>query len=257
MSRRRGADGWSTRYAGIAVGRPTRRARSRSVPLEESDDLSTLAFGGPEICSPCFGDGKTGLPFRRDGGPLTQGMAGALDPGPTAAPDGYVGRRLSADGTHLVFGSDLRLRGRLEHGGDVSIYHRNLITGVTHVVSKTPAARTCPASRAPATATRRATPTDRRPRRVRRRLRASSSPSGSRPMRRGNDYWHPYMNIDDSTSSVDLAPGATSGVLFDGMTADGSSVLYTTVDPLTADDHDNSADIYRADVSAGGEVIHT
>ena len=73
----------------------------------------------------------------------------------------------------------------------------------------------------------------------------------------GNRYWHPYMNIDDSQSTVDLAPGTTSGVLYDGMSSDGSSVLYTTVDQLTADDHDTSADIYRADVSPGGALTIT
>ena len=44
------------------------------------------------------------------------------------------------------------------------------------------------------------------------------------------------MNIGDSPSTVDLAPGASSGVLYDGMSEDGSTVLYTTVDQLTADD---------------------
>jgi hypothetical protein len=73
----------------------------------------------------------------------------------------------------------------------------------------------------------------------------------------GNRYWHPYMNIDDSASTVDLAPGASAGVLYDGMAADGSSVLYTTTDQLTADDHDASADVYRADVSSAGEVTIT
>src|SRR5262249_6677650 len=63
--------------------------------------------------------------------------------------------------------------------------------------------------------------------------------------------------IDDSSSTIDLAPGTTNGVLYDGMSSDGSSVLYTTADRLTADDHDNSADIYRADVSAGGTLTLT
>ena len=62
------------------------------------------------------------------------------------------------------------------------------------------------------------------------------------------------MSIGASGSTVDLAPGTTTGVLFDGMTASGSAVFYTTVDPLTADDHDSSADLYRASVSAGGTV---
>jgi hypothetical protein len=253
----RGADGWSTTYAGIAVGGPPPQDPFGSVPLEESDDLSTLVFGGPEACSPCFGDGTTGLPFRRDGGPLTQGMAGHLDPGPTAEPDGYVGRRLSADGTHLIFASTSAFEEDASTSGDVSIYDRNLLTGVAHVVSKTPAGANLPCLQgagnchAPGDADGIGA--------------LDVSDDGSRVVvaqrvttdAAGNRYWHPYMNIDDSTSSVDLAPGTTSGVLYDGMTADGSSVLYTTVDPLTADDHDSSADIYRADVSAGGEVTVT
>ena len=81
-------DGWSTTYAGIAVGDPPYQAPFASTPLEESEDLSTLAFGGPDICGPCFADGKTGIPVRRDGGPLTQGMAGSLDPGPRPNPTG-------------------------------------------------------------------------------------------------------------------------------------------------------------------------
>ena len=63
------------------------------------------------------------------------------------------------------------------------------------------------------------------------------------------------MNIGDASSTVDLAPGANSGVLYDGMAADGSSVLYTTVDQLTADDHDSSADIYRADVGNSSATL--
>ena len=178
-------------------------------------------------------------------------MAGALDPGPSAEPDGYVGRRLSADGTHLVFGSTSAFEQGAAGGGDVSIYDRDLVNGVTHVVSKAPggADLTCLQGagncHGPGDADGIGS--------------LDISADGSRIVvaqrvatdSAGNRYWHPYMNIGDSPSTVDLAPGTTSGVLFDGMSSDGSSVLYTTVDKLTADDHDASADIYRADVSAG------
>jgi hypothetical protein len=249
--------GWTTRYAGIGVGDPPYQAPFASTPLEESEDLSTLAFGGPEICSPCFEDGKTGIPVRRNGGALTQGMAGSLDPGPAAAPDGYIGRRLSADGTHLIFGSTSAFEPGAATGGDVSIYDRNLVTGVTHVVSKTPGGANLPcvqgagSCHGPGNADGIGS--------------LDVSGDGSRIVvaqristdSAGNDYWHPYMNIGDSGSTVDLAPGTTSGVLFDGMTSDGSSVLYTTVDRLTPDDHDSSADIYRADVSPSGDLTLT
>jgi hypothetical protein len=254
---RRTDSGWSTTYAGIAVGDPPFQGPFASTPLDESEDLSSLVFGGPEICSPCFADGKTGLPIRRDEGPLTQGMAGSLDPGPSAEPDGYIGRRLSADGTHLIFGSAAAFEQGAPTNGDVSIYDRNLVTGVTHVVSKEPggAALSCLQGagncHGPGDGDGIAA--------------LDVSADGSRVIvaqrvetdSAGNRYWHPYMNIDDSPSTVDLAPGATDGVLYDGMSSDGSSVLFTTVDSLTADDHDESADIYRADVSAGGTVTLT
>jgi hypothetical protein len=250
-------DGWSTTYAGISVGDPPYQAPFGSTPLDESEDLSTFVFGGPETCSPCFEDGTTGLPLRRNGGPLTQGMAGALDPGPSAEPDGYIGRRLSADGTHLVFGSTSAFEQGAAGGGDVSIYDRDVVNGVTHVVSKAPggADLTCLQGvgncHGPGDADGIGS--------------LDISADGSRIVvaqrvatdSAGNRYWHPYMNIGDSPSTVDLAPGTTSGVLFDGMSSDGTSVLYTTVDKLKADDNDASADIYRADVSAGGLVTVT
>ena len=70
----------------------------------------------------------------------------------------------------------------------------------------------------------------------------------------GNVYYHPYMNVGDSAGTIDLTPGSTDGVLYDGMTADGSKVYFTTVDPL-AGDTDNSADIYVADHFRGGATV--
>ncbi len=50
----------------------------------------------------------------------------------------------------------------------------------------------------------------------------------------GNHYWHLYMNVGGSDHSIDLTPGTTAGVLYDGMTDDGTKVYFTTTDPLTA-----------------------
>ena len=72
---------------------------------------------------------------------------------------------------------------------------------------------------------------------------------------KGNTYWHPYMHIGTSAESLDLAPTASSGLLFDGMTADGSRVFFTTVDNLLpAEDTDESADIYEFTVHGNGTV---
>ena len=40
------------------------------------------------------------------------------------------------------------------------------------------------------------------------------------------------MDVNDAISSIDLTPGATNGVLYDGMSADGSKVFFTTTDTL-------------------------
>ena len=140
---------------------PLRTAPFSSALLQADAGLHTFAFGGPELCSPCFARRlETGIPLRLPDGELVQGMAGPA-PEPDAHPDGYVAKHLSADGTHLLFGSTSPLCRRQRRQGDVSIYDRNLSTGETHVVSNTRRRRlpTCsPASRA-ATATPPATAT--------------------------------------------------------------------------------------------------
>ena len=45
------------------------------------------------------------------------------------------------------------------------------------------------------------------------------------------------MDIGDSGQTIDLTPGATHGVLFDGMTEDGSKVFFTTTDTLLPTRH--------------------
>ena len=250
-------EGWSTSYAGISVGDPPYQAPFGSTPLDESEDLSTFVFGGPETCSPCFDrrhDRASAAPQRRaaDAGNGRRARPGPLGRARRLHRQAPLGRR-HPPGLRL----DLRLRAGAAGGGDVSIYDRDLVDGVTHVVSKAPggAALTCLQGagncHGPGDADGIGS--------------LDISADGSRIIvaqrvatdSAGNRYWHPYMNIGDSPSTVDLAPGTTSGVLFDGMSSDGSSVLYTTVDKLTADDHDASADIYRADVSPGGLVTLT
>jgi hypothetical protein len=165
-------------------------------------------------------------------------MVGPLDPGPAVAQDGYVGRGLSADGRHLVFGSATPLSADAAPAGEISIYDRDLDTGITQVVSKTPAGTNLEGGEVGS---------------------LGMSDDASRIVvgvevssdSAGNRLWHPYMHVDGLSGTVDLAPGSTSGVLYDGMTADGSSVFYTTVDALTAEDEDSAADVYRATVTGG------
>ena len=79
----RGEDGWSTKYVGIpADGTPSTVPFSSSL-IGADSGLGTLAFGGPEICSPCFPDGSTG---KSD--PYADRRPGAGDDGVDPAPGG-------------------------------------------------------------------------------------------------------------------------------------------------------------------------
>jgi hypothetical protein len=234
----RGPSGWSTQYVGIpADGTPS--TQSFASTLNEADaSLGTFAFGGSEICLPCFPDGSRGEPTHLPDGRLIQGMAGSIAQ-PGAEPAGFIGRHLSADGFHFVFGSTSQFEPDGNNNGDVSIYDRNLNTDVTHVVSKTPGATTMTG---PGIGE------------------LDISSNGSRIVigklmstdSEGNRYWHLYMNVGDSGHTIDLTPGTTSGALYNGMTADGSNVFFTTVDQLSGADTDHSADIYDAEVDPSG-----
>ena len=242
----RGADRWSTSYVGVPANMPYSDEAFAS-PLAGADaSLDTFAFGGPGLCSPCFADGTAGVPVTLPDGSLVQGMQGSLQPGAGATAGMLVKKSLSADGKHLIFGSD----SEFETGaGSPAIYDRDLATGVTHAVSKLPGGGSIPCL-----------------------MNCSSdglaeldvSADGSRIVigqlisadSAGNRYWHLYMNVGDSAQTVDLTPGATEGALYDGMTEDGSTVYLTTVDGLDGEDTDNSADIYEAQVSSSSASLH-
>jgi DNA-binding beta-propeller fold protein YncE len=233
----RGPEGWKTEYVGIPADETPSTVPFGS-PLKEADaSLGTFAFGGADLCSPCFGDGSSGEPLHLPNGSLVQGMVGSISQ-PSAEPAGYVARHLSADGTHFVFGSTSQFEPDGNNNGDVSIYDRDLSTGTTKVVSKLPGGATMTGSGIGE---------------------LDISADGSRIVygqlvgeTAGNKYWHLYMSIDDS-KFVDLTPGTTSGALYDGMTGDGSVVYFTTADQLANGDTDQSADIYRAEVAPEGE----
>ena len=235
----RGANGWTTKYVGVPSNLGLSEDRFAS-PLADADDpLSTFAFGGPEICDPCFADGSSGIPVRLPDGRLVQGMRGSI-PQTSANPAGFIGRHLSADGRYLVFGTTTQLEPEDTDGG-LTIYKRDLIAETTEVISTDPSGN--PLTGADVGS-------------------LDMSDDGSRVLvgteldedSAGNLYWHPYLHLGSSTETVDLAPGATAGVLFNGMTADGSRVFFTTVDQLDAADTDESPDLYEATVDDGGSA---
>lgn len=255
----RGEHGWTTTYAGIPADNPFASGPFSSTLDEANATLTAMAFGGEDICAPCFEDGSTGIPLRKVDGSLEQGMAGSESPRSPAESDGLVRKRFSADGTHLVFGSTSQFEpDGNANTGDVSIYDRNLETGVTQVVSTDPSGHNLSCLQGAGNCH---SPGD-----TAGIAELDISANGSRIVvgqlvstdAEGNHYFHLYMHIGDSPKTVDLTPGTTSGVQYDGMTSDGSIVYFTTVDPLVTakdQDTDTSADIYRADVSASGATL--
>jgi NHL repeat len=244
----RGESGWSTAYVGIPANDPYAEAPFSSPLLAADAPLETFAFGGAGLCSPCFANGSSGIPLRLPNGSLVQGLAGQLAE-PEATPDGYIAKPLSANGAHLVFGSAFQVQPDGNENGDVSIYDRNLTTGKTHVVSKTSTGEDPPGENLPCL---QGAGSCHSPGDANGIAELDISANGSRIVvaqkvstdTAGNVYWHPYMNVGDSIRTVDLAPGTTHGVLYDGMSADGSKVFFTTTDKLLVEDTDNSADIY-------------
>jgi hypothetical protein len=243
----RGEAGWSTQYVGLpADGMPSAHPFASAFGGADAQ-LGTVAFAGNHICAPCFADGKTGVPVRLPDGSIVQGMAGSLDPGSGANADILVRKRLSDDGSHLVFGSTSKFEPDGNSEGDPSIYDRDLQTRTTHVVSKLPNGENIPclsscSSKGVAE--------------------LDISNDGSRVLvgqlistdAEGNNYWHLYMNVGDSPQSIDLMPGSTSGGLYDGMDAKGMHVYFSTPDKLSSDT-DTSADIYRADVGSSSASV--
>ena len=218
----RGEDGWTTAYLGIPAEQPERHVSFSSTLAEADASLGTLAFDGPEICSPCFADGSTGVPLHLPDGKLMQGMRGSLEPSSPAS-DGLVRKRFSANGSHFVFSSTSQFELTGNNGnGDVSVYDRDLEAATTQVVSTDPygnsltclqGAGTC---HAPGNGDGIAE--------------LDISKDGARIVigqkvstdAAGNDYYHLYMHIGNDPHTVDLTPDTTNGVLYDGMSPDGT-----------------------------------
>ena len=109
----RGQDGWTTEYVGIPADNPFAAAPFSSTLDEANATLTTLAFSGDEICSPCFEDGSTGLPLREADGLDHPGDAGRRCPGAglqlrRARSQALLRRR---DPRHLRIDLEVRRRG--------------------------------------------------------------------------------------------------------------------------------------------------
>jgi hypothetical protein len=237
----RGANGWTTRYVGLPSGGMEDTGMFGSPLLEADSAMEQFAFGGEDICDPCFEDGSTNVPLRRSNGSLEKGMAGSLSP--AADPAGEVRKRFSADGSSFIFGADKKFEST-GNEGSVSIYERDLQSGTTQVVSTMPNGATMTGAGIAG---------------------LDVSADGSRVLvgkevgkdAGGNSLYHLYMHIGNSKGTYDLTPGTTTGVLFNGMTADGSKVFFSTKDPILTSsnqDTDTSVDLFRTTVDPNATV---
>ena len=233
---------WTTEYVGIPADNPFATGPFSSTLADTDSALGTFNFAGSEsfpICSPCFADGSSGIPVRLPNGELAQGMAGdqhVSDPEPA----GLVRKPLSGDGSHFVFGSEQEIQsgGHDEEPGNVTIYERDLGAGTTEIVSTNGAGAVLSGEAAE----------------------LDVSHDGSRVLvgtpvssEASNTYWHLYLHHSGQAPSVDLMPSnVEKGALFDGMTADGSRVFFSTKDKLLGSDTDEDVDIYEATVGEGG-----
>ena len=241
----RGANGWATEYVGLPADLSPDRSSFSSALGGADAGLRTFAFAGPGLCDPCFSTSpETGIPLRKPDGQLIQAMVGTNPPEvPNLKPEGRVAKMLSADGRHLVFGSQYPLvTGANASDGNLNIFDRDLVAGTTQLVSTTPAGTAMQVGMGVSE--------------------LALSDDGSRILigtkvsedTAGNEYVRLYMHIGSSPNTVELAPAATAGVLFDGMTADGSRVFFTSSQNLDGSDADGAADVYEAEIGPSGGV---
>lgn len=237
----RGATGWSTEYVGIPSTNPYASGSFASPLLEADQGLSTFAFGGEDLCDPCFPDGSTNVPVHLPDGSLAEGMSGSLGPAP-GGPEGFVQQPMSPDGRRLVFGSKKAFEpGANQGGSDLTLYERDLYAHNTEIISTLPNGSVIADGDEVGE--------------------LALSSDGSRALigtllgedEAGNKYWHLYMHLRGVPGSLDLTPTASKGVRFAGMTADGTVVYMETADSLLPEDADESVDIYRATVGASGQ----
>jgi hypothetical protein len=240
----RGAGGWTTEYVGLPADLSPDKSSFSSVLGGADAGLHTFAFAGPGLCDPCFSaKPETGIPLRNGAG-LSQAMAGDKVPTTNQKPEGQVRRMVSADGSHLVFGSRFAFTpGANSNGTDLNIFDRNLETATTQLVSTTAAGTAMQAGMDVS--------------------QVDMSIDGSRILignqvgvdASGNELVRLFMHIGTEPKSVELAPAATSGVLFDGMTDDGSRVFFTSSQALLGPDTDSATDVYEAQVGPAGGVL--
>jgi hypothetical protein len=261
----RGLDGWSTRYVGIPgneaidqggtpsngipgpAGIPADRTLSRFLTWKR------LFSTGTESYAPYLWDNE-GNPLGRLPSNLEE-VPGAMDP---VAEGGFVGAAApSADFSHYAFSSrNLAFApGGLESAPG-SVYDDDLAAGTVTLVSKTPAGADIPQDPAAAGGSAEYIRTPAVSADGSHILMSTEGPTettASGPQK----TTHLYMTVDDSAHyEVSLGEDDVNhGVRLNGMSEDGTEVFFTTATPMSADDTDTSADLYRWSENGGAPTL--
>ena len=223
--------GWSTDYVGIPADKTPSVVPFSSTLLEADAGLDTFAFGGPEMFAMFRARAHRG---RYSGPPAQRGTRsgyGRSNPLTSALSEGYVAKHLSQM-ENIWFSVPLEVSDLRVPKGEVSIYDRNLKTDETHLVSFKPGdggVLTGPGIGE-----------------------LDISSNGTHILigeladeAEGRKYWHLYMNFGDFPATTELAPNAADGVVYDGMSANGEEVFFSSEEHLTGEDPEHSgADIY-------------
>ena len=245
--------GWVTRYTGIPANEGTIHGgppEAETAALVERQSLGSMTLDKildwdfAQTGFVCCGKSGNNAPFLFDAAGNKLGrLPTNVDEVPGAKLDfsdgGWRGdSRPSPDFSHYVFSTkDLQFAPGGLTSAPGSVYDNEVSTGDITVVSRTAAGDIPPGTGGPDEVIRiPAVSTD------------GSHILMSTKAGVPNQFSpvHLYMSIDDGVAEdVSIGQdGLNHGVEYDGMTSDGGSVYFTSDDQLTADDHDESADLY-------------
>jgi hypothetical protein len=267
----RTTSGWVTRYVGLAgseaFGQAGNPAEPDTVGLGAiPTDRGLGRFATWRLSGTGGGVGSSTVasyaPYLWDdeGNPLGRLPSNLADvPGADEAPSegGFTGdAKLSGDGNHYVFssvGAVFTPGGLLESPG--SVYDNDIQTGTVTLVSKTPAEGNIPKDGSAGSAGEYI----RIPAVSRDGSHILMSTAAAAPQKIGEipTLRHLYITVDGAEHyEVSLGEDEVNhGVRFEGMSEDGTQVFFTTAAQMTADDSDESTDIYRWDENGGSPTL--
>ena len=239
--------GWTTKYVGIPV---SLKSKSSGPPNEQSFDLGNIRANADLSRFLVWDGGETSVgavlkgsyaPFLRtvDGtglGRLPTNVSEVVGGESDLTEGGFVGDvEVSKDFTHFVFSSrNVAFAADGLTAAPGSVYDNDIEAGTVKVISMTPQDTPIPQDAGDAEEYVEIPGISADGSHV---LMSTKGPGGNT---------HLYMTVDD-TKHFDVSEGKDGlnhAVKYLGMTNDGATVYFASSEQLTADDHDNSTDLF-------------